>query len=160
MNTNLILSLRWVRICLGAPVIAALASSGNAQTAPVITLQPVSLSRSLGDTATFTVNATGTAPLAYQWHKEDQPVDNATNRILTLSNLWAAAAGSYKVVVSNSFGSVTSDAATLDVETTFTRILTGPGATRDTESASWVDYDGDGRLDLLVVGIGGALFHN
>ena len=57
---------------------------------------------------TFQVTATGTPPLAYQWSLDSQPLAEATNVNLTLTNVTRIEAGSYSVVVSNAVGSVTS----------------------------------------------------
>ena len=86
-------------------------------TAPVITTQPASQSVGAGSTATFTVAATGTAPLAYQWKKDGTAINGATASTLTLADVQAADAGSYTVVVTNTLGSATSDAAVLTVTT-------------------------------------------
>lgn len=63
----------------------------------------------------FSVNATGTAPLAFQWRKDSQPLSDATNSTLTLTNVQPADAGIYSVVVSNAAGTNTSSGATLTV---------------------------------------------
>ena len=67
------------------------------------------------------MTASGTAPLAYQWRKGGVNLTNggrvsgATSATLTIGNVEAGDAGSYDVIVSNSAGSVTSNAATLTV---------------------------------------------
>jgi len=90
---------------------------------PIITTQPSSVSVTTGATASFTVTASGTTPLSYQWQLSTDS-----------SATWASAAGAansssyttaattstfngyrYRVQVSNSAGSITSDAATLTV---------------------------------------------
>ncbi|MGA3008461.1 MAG: choice-of-anchor tandem repeat GloVer-containing protein, partial [Opitutaceae bacterium] len=68
-----------------------------------------------GSTVTFTVAATGTGTLNYQWKLNNATLSGATNPALVLTNVNASNAGSYTVVVSNSSGSVTSAAATLTV---------------------------------------------
>jgi mucin-19 len=83
--------------------------------APTITRQPVSASIAAGNTAEFTVSATGEAPLRYQWRKGSAPIAGATGASLTLNGLRAADAGIYDVVVSNRAGSVTSAGATLTI---------------------------------------------
>jgi len=84
-------------------------------TAPAIVTQPVSKTVAAGQPATFSVTATGTAPLTYQWQKNTVPISGATGSSYTISSAQAADAGSYRVVVSNASGSVTSAAATLTV---------------------------------------------
>jgi len=68
-----------------------------------------------GSTATFTVLATGTAPLSYQWKFNGVNIPGATSATLTLTNIAASNAGSYMVVVSNLEGSVPSNSVTLTV---------------------------------------------
>ncbi len=82
-------------------------------TAPTITTHPASQSVALGGSVTFSITASGTAPFTYQWRKNEQPINAATNSTLTLANVQSTDAGSYDVVVTNSVGSVTSNAATL-----------------------------------------------
>ena len=83
--------------------------------APSITTQPLGQSLGLGTSATFTVVATGTSPLAYQWSKNGTAITGATAASLTFSSLSASDVGSYTVVVSNALGSVGSSAASLTV---------------------------------------------
>lgn len=87
----------------------------NPASAPVITTQPASLSVSVGQAATFSVTATGTAPLSYQWYKNDGALSGATNASYTIASVATADAGTYKVTVSNSAGNTTSNNATLTV---------------------------------------------
>ncbi len=83
--------------------------------APTITTHPQSQRVTAGGTVTFTVLATGTPPLSYQWRKDGQPLAGQTGDTLTLANVQAAQAGSYTVVVSNSAGQATSNPAVLTV---------------------------------------------
>jgi hypothetical protein len=64
---------------------------------------------------TFSVSATGSAPITYQWQFNGVNISNATGAAYTINNAQASNAGSYRVVVTNSAGSVTSNAATLTV---------------------------------------------
>ncbi len=80
-----------------------------------ISTQPISQSIIAGSTTTFTVAATGTSPLTYQWRKDGTPILGATNATLTLSSLQSSDAGSYTVAVGNVAGSTTSNAAALMV---------------------------------------------
>jgi Divergent InlB B-repeat domain/Immunoglobulin domain/Bacterial Ig domain len=83
---------------------------------PAITLQPVGKSVGQGSNVTFTVAATGTAPLAYLWKQNGGEFDpGATNASLTLTNVTTANAGDYTVDVSNPAATVTSTNATLTV---------------------------------------------
>ena len=89
-------------------------------TAPTITTQPSASAVSVGSTASFTVVASGTSPLTYDWKKDGTSIIGATNATYTIGSAATTAAGSYTVVVSNSAGSVTSTAASLTVTATST----------------------------------------
>ena len=84
-------------------------------TPPTIATQPQSQTVDAGDPATLNVMAAGTGPLYCQWQFNGIPVPNATNATLLLPNVYTNNAGSYRVVVTNSVGSVTSVAAMLTV---------------------------------------------
>jgi arylsulfatase A-like enzyme len=109
-----------------------LAASDNSKfivsgTAPSITTQPANKTVNVGQTARFSVTATGTPPLQYQWRKNGADVPGATNSSYTTPATVAADNGSlFSVVVSNSGGSVTSNNATLTVRIPPT-ITTQPG---------------------------------
>jgi len=85
--------------------------------APSITTQPVSQNAALNGTASFTVAASGTAPLTYQWTLNGAYIAGGTSATLQLSSLAASQAGNYAVIVSNAAGSVTSSVATLGLYT-------------------------------------------
>lgn len=80
---------------------------------PVVGVQPVNKVSLPGSSASFYVTAGGARPLYFQWLKDDAVLPNQTNRVLNLNNLNPFDLGQYSVVVSNSFGSVTSSAAGL-----------------------------------------------
>jgi hypothetical protein len=82
--------------------------------ATVIT-PPASATVALSSNATFTATAGGFQPLAVQWQFNGNAIAGATNNSLTISNAGFAAAGSYQVIVSNTFGSATSAVAVLTV---------------------------------------------
>ncbi|MGB9287056.1 MAG: hypothetical protein WCB59_23815, partial [Candidatus Sulfotelmatobacter sp.] len=84
--------------------------------APTITQQPASATVTAGQTATFSVTASGTDPLSYQWLQGTTTITGATSASYTTAATTTANNGTqYKVVVSNSVGSVTSNPATLTV---------------------------------------------
>ena len=87
----------------------------NASQPPEITQDPVSLTRLAGTTARFTVVATGSGNLTYQWQRNGTAVPGATNATLVITNLQTANAGDYLVIVTNAFGFATSATATLTV---------------------------------------------
>lgn len=80
---------------------------------PVITAQPVSATVTSGGSASFSVTATGAT--GYQWTFNGNNIGGATGATHSITGVTAANAGSYRVVVSNGTGSVTSDPATLTV---------------------------------------------
>ena len=81
--------------------------------APRISFDPVASASVIGQSVTFNVTAIGEETLRYQWLKDGAAIAGATGSTLTLTNVGASAAGGYAVVVTNSVGSVTSNAATL-----------------------------------------------
>ena len=84
--------------------------------APFITAQPQNQSVTVGNNATFSVTAGGTAPLFYQWYfNTNTLLANAAGPALTITNAQATNAGAYSVIVSNSVGSVSSAKAALTV---------------------------------------------
>ncbi len=87
----------------------------NSSPVPSILAQPASQSVTTGSNVTFTVTASGAAPLSYQWRLGEVAIDGATNSSLTLSNVQPTDAGSYSVVVTNGFGASTSSNAVLSV---------------------------------------------
>ncbi len=100
----------------GSATSAAASLTVNSQiVAPTITTQPVSQIVTAGADVTFTVGAAGTAPLSYQWQKDGVNISGANGFILNLASVATSSAGSYRVIVSNSAGSVTSAAASLTV---------------------------------------------
>jgi hypothetical protein len=86
-------------------------------TAPAITTAPLSQTVQAGQTALFTVAASGTSPLSYQWFKNGVAVvaANSTSLAIPVSAAEAGTAIQVTVQISNSAGSVTSAAATLTV---------------------------------------------
>ncbi|MGA2097013.1 MAG: hypothetical protein ABSH39_11985 [Candidatus Acidiferrum sp.] len=95
---------------------ATLNVAAAAAGAPTITTQPVSADVTVGQTATFSVAVTGTAPFNYQWRKNGTAVSGATSSSYTTPATTAADNRAlFTVVVSNSVGNVTSNAATLNV---------------------------------------------
>jgi hypothetical protein len=82
---------------------------------PSITTQPQSQTVNRGDNATFTVVATGTAPLVYQWNFGGLPIAEATGSSFAVTNVQSTNAGNYSVEVINVAGQVTSSNAALVV---------------------------------------------
>jgi subtilisin family serine protease len=84
---------------------------------PVILGQPQNTSAFEGQTATFSVDATGGGPISYQWLRNGTPVSGATAASYTTPALTIAADNgrTYSVVITNALGTVTTSAATLTV---------------------------------------------
>jgi len=82
-----------------------------------ISVGPVSQDKVFGDDVVFSVTADpfSTAPLIYQWRKDNVNLPGATSSTLTLTAVTSASEGSYDVVVANGCGSAISAAATLTV---------------------------------------------
>jgi len=100
--------------------------------APAITTQPAGNHLVVGGSHSFTVGATGSAPLEYQWTKDGGDLSGETAATLTIDSAALADAGDYAVRVSNSVGSATSSAAQLQVSAT----AVAPAITTDLASFS------------------------
>jgi uncharacterized repeat protein (TIGR03803 family) len=109
---------------------------------PQITSQPTNRSVALGGNATFTITASVSA---CQWQFNGVAIPNATNLALTNLDVQIPDAGPYQAVVSNSFGSVTSLVANLNITNVPVSFMTGPGA---------IQYAG-GQLSLLITNLTG-----
>ncbi len=82
---------------------------------PSIVTPPQSQTVEVGENAAFTVTASGSAPLSYQWRFNGANISGATTTSYTRSNAQLTDAGSYAVVVTNAAGSITSAPGTLTV---------------------------------------------
>ena len=120
-----------------------------AGTPPTISAQPQDQSVFVGQNATFTVAATGTAPLGYQWfYNNDTLVTDATNASLTITNAQVSDTGGYSVVVSNAYGApVTSASANLTVT-----VPTAPSILTDPQSLTVLP----GQTAVFTVSAGGS----
>ena len=119
---------------------------------PSITTQPESLVVDLGDSAVFSVGASGVGTLTYQWRKDSVPLSGATQASLFLASVELEDAGKYDVVVSSAYGSVTSDSVALGVRyqycphgTPVTWLEQYGIAGADPAAAEVADTDGDGH---------------
>jgi Immunoglobulin I-set domain len=98
--------------------------------APSIEQQPTNQSVTQGQTAAFSISASGTAPLSYQWSKDGAAISGATSASYTTPATSTSDSGStYSVVVSNAVGSVTSSAAALLVTGTVAPVTGGTDIT-------------------------------
>jgi formylglycine-generating enzyme len=83
----------------------------------VIVRQPVSRTVQAGATTYFSVDATGSGPLSYQWHHNNRHIVGGSRRELALQNVSSGHAGNYHVLVTGAGGSTNSSAATLSIHT-------------------------------------------
>lgn len=113
--------------------------------APVIVEHPQNQVVDAGSNAVLRVTASGSPPLSYQWRFNGIGLSGATSSLLTLPNVQLQQAGTYAVVVSNAFGSVTSSNAVLTVRElpTLARALDAEALVWLTSgSASWFPQSG------------------
>ena len=121
---------------------------------PAITQQPTNQTVVAGGTASFTVLASGTSPLSYQWQKNTVNLSNSghyfgsTTGTLTVTNADSTDAASYRCVVTNTYGSVTSSPATLATTNGFP-----PNITQQPTSQS-VAAGGTASFAVLASGTG------
>lgn len=83
--------------------------------APQIQLQPHDQSGEISGNVSFRINATGRPAPTFQWQHNGNNLLGETGSTLQLENLTADAAGAYTVIVTNLAGSVTSEAAELNL---------------------------------------------
>jgi hypothetical protein len=103
-------------LCFAAGCGSSSPSKSGAGTVPVISAQPANQTVNSGQPATFSVVATGSGTLSYQWQKSSTNISGATQSTYTIPATTAADDGSqFAVTVSDSAGSVTSSSATLTV---------------------------------------------
>jgi hypothetical protein len=133
-------------------------------TAPSITSQPASTTVTAGATASFSVTASGTAPMSYQWRKNGANIAGATASSYTTPATTTADSGStFSVVVSNSAGSATSNNATLTVNavppgTTFNEVepndtLAGANGVGATYTAIQGTHTATGNSDFFALAL-------
>src|SRR5258708_11773121 len=119
--------------------VEATPSVNGGPVAPSITTQPTSQTVTTGEIASFIVAATGAAPLSYQWDKNGVAISGATSASYTTPATTSSDNGAqFTVLVSNTAGRATSDAAMLTVNAapapgTITVLTYGPTGTGQTE---------------------------
>ncbi|HFE63560.1 MAG TPA: hypothetical protein ENK14_03985, partial [Caldithrix sp.] len=124
------------------------AVGGTGQMAPVIITHPYSVTVVQGQTATFTVVASGSAPLQYQWQKNGVDIAGATSSAYVTPPTTIADNGSkYRCLVSNAFGSAQSNEATLTI------IQQGTGHVSLTLVALYTFAEGTGNIIHDVSGV-------
>ncbi|PYK93579.1 MAG: hypothetical protein DME36_08960 [Verrucomicrobia bacterium] len=120
----------------------------SALSPPMITIQPGNQTVVAGQSSTFAVTAGGTAPMSYQWQKNGASIAGATSASYTTPATTTTDNGStFRVVVSNAAGTITSTTATLTVAA-----LAGPGIQVSSNSINFGnDPVGTNTSQTLVV---------
>ena len=129
-------------------------------TAPTITQQPASQYKQVGETATFSVAASGSTPMSYQWRKNGSSISGATSASYTTPAISSSDNGAtFSCVVSNSYGSVTSSGAVLTVGSapppSVSNLVSNPGF--ESGTTSWTYYNsGKGSFTASTPGASGS----
>lgn len=103
---------------IARPGLARLNGNVEPPAPPTVVSQPQHQEVFHGADVNFTVQATGTLPVVYQWFRDAIAVTGATNSTLTLTNVQPADAGAYTVLLTNVAGSATGGPAALTVDGT------------------------------------------
>lgn len=101
---------------------------------PVITTQPVAVIAGIGGGASFSVVATGSPTLLYQWQRNNVNIPGANSDTLSLSNLVTSDSATFRVIVTNDVGKATSASVKLSV-------LTSPTIIKQPISQVWYEHD-------------------
>jgi hypothetical protein len=154
--------------CLCAAAVTSGCGSGSPSTAsvpatqvdlPAITTQPADQSVPMGLTAVYSVAATGSS-LKYQWSKSGAAIVDATSSSYTTPPITFADSGtSYTVTVSNSAGTISSNAAALTV--TARAPMAGDLRFQQVDAASTVNGWGNAGVGLSTdINGRGALYYS
>ena len=115
---------------------------------PQISAQPANQTVVLTSNTTFNAYVVGSALFSYQWFLNGAAISGGTNSSLTVSNASFASVGNYQVVITNSYGSVTSSVAQLIIDPldlTFNgtgKVTTGIGSADDFGYSVAIQTDG------------------
>jgi Immunoglobulin domain len=128
---------------------------------PSLSQQPLSQNLNIGSTATFSVSASGTSPLSFQWYKNGVAISGATDATYSIPSVNPTDAGNYTVIVSNGTGSIISNTALLTVLGSPGRLINlsvlsmdGPGSQLLTIGFTSGGTGTKGTQSLLIRGIG------
>jgi glucose/arabinose dehydrogenase len=114
---------------------------------PSITTHPSNTTVTVGKPASFTVTASGTAPLTYQWQRNNANIGGATSPTYTIpATVMGDSGATFRCVVTNGFGNATSNAATLTVTANVapTGAITLPTAGATYAGGDTISYAGTG----------------
>ncbi len=132
----------------------------SASQAPRITTHPASQTVPVGQPATFSVTASGSSPLSYQWQRNGSDLPGATAASYTLASPTLVDSGAqFRCAVTNPYGSATSNSATLTVTTNTppTATIVTPAAGTLYTAGQPVAYSGTG-VDAQDGNLGAAAF--
>jgi glucose/arabinose dehydrogenase len=132
-------------LAYGAGLLRRVSHTGSQ--APVIGQHPADATAGVGGSATFTVSASGAAPLAYQWQRDGADIGGASSASYTLYDARTTDHGArFRCVVTNASGSATSDEATLTVTTNQgpTAVITAPAAGSTYQGGQVIRFSGTG----------------
>jgi lysophospholipase L1-like esterase len=111
-------------------------SAGKCRVPPVITADPQGGDSFWGSSFTFSAAADGSGPLRYQWQKDGTLLPGATSTFLSITNIQFSSAGLYSLLVSNFFGSATSQPALLTCRVASLAIAPATGPTQNAPGVS------------------------
>ena len=121
---------RVVATSAGSPAVNSNGAILTVTQAPQITQQPVAQAVLAGESAVFSITATGSGTISYKWYftpsgsSTPQQVNGAAGPVLTIANVQQANVGDYVAVLNNGVGTdVTSNAAALSIVPRVVRIL-------------------------------------
>ena len=120
---------------------------GGGNDPPSITVQPQSQVKTVGQPVTFTVQASGATPFSYQWQRNGANIPGATSTSYSIASTTLSDNGAgFRCVVTNSFGSTTSNTATLTVTTNTapTGSISTPAAGAMYNAGNTISYSGTG----------------
>jgi hypothetical protein len=124
---------------------------------PVVLTQPINQVVNLGQSAAFSLMATGSPPLSYQWRKDGAPLAGSTNAWLAFTSVQPADLADYDVIATNLFGSVTSAVARLALPVPLALAGQWPGWQRGSAQAVAASgnyaYVADGGTGLQVIDV-------
>jgi len=122
-----------------------LATTAVPASAPSINTQPANATALTGGNASFTVVATGSGTLTYQWYFNTKKISGATSSTYSIDKVSSANVGNYDVVVTNAGGNTTSNTAAFS-------LLAAPAITAQPPSALTLAYGAIGNLTVAATG--------